>query len=154
MRRWRLLVALVGLTVVGVLAAVLMPLCVRTPRITEVQVKMIQVGMTLDEVEAVLGCSPGNYTPRKDFLPLDMSAYGKEQQNNRAPYKEWAADTPDPRYEDDNGPDRQEAIAVRVWFDEQCRVVDKCRMGYSYTAPSIIGRIRTLIGRIRIWLWP
>jgi hypothetical protein len=114
MRRRKLLVALAGLAVVGILASVLVPLRVRTPRITEAQVEMIRVGMTLDEVEAVLGCCPGNYTPRRDFLPIDMGAYGEEQQNNRAPYKEWAADTPDPRYEDDNGPNRQEAISVRV----------------------------------------
>jgi hypothetical protein len=140
-------VALVGLAVVGILSSVLVPLRVRTPRITEAQVEMIQVGMTLAEVEAVVGCRPGNYTPRKDFLPIDMGSDSKERPYHRAPYKEWAADTPDPRYEDDNGPNRQEAIAVRVWFDEQGTVVDKYRMGYSYTPPSIFARIR-------IWLWP
>jgi hypothetical protein len=117
------------------------------PKITEEQVELIQVGMSLHEVEAILDCRPGNYTYRDDFLPIDMEAYSKEQQERKANFKEWAADTPDPQYTDDNGPNRQEAIAVRVWFDADGKVIDKCRMGYSYTwrQPTLFDRLKKLI---------
>src|SRR5579884_3018992 len=113
----RVALSLAGLVAAGVVVAVLMGQWKATPRITEEQVEKIQVGMTLEQVDAVLGCRPGNYTPRQDFLPIDIRFYEEEKQVRRASYKEWAADTPDPRYTDGNGPDRQEAIAVRVWFD-------------------------------------
>jgi hypothetical protein len=119
----------------------------RSPKITEEQVEMIRVGMLLCEVEAVLGCRPGNYTYRDDFLPIDMRSYPIEQQELQLPFKEWAADEPEPRYTDANGPDRQEAIAIRVWFDERGRVVDKCRMGHSYTfrTPSLLERVKRMV---------
>lgn len=122
----------VGLVVI-LLTAVFLLLRTETPTISEEQVASIQVGMSLNDVEAILGCPPGNYTCRNDFLPIDMRFYATEQQEIQAPFKEWAADTPEPRYTDANGPNRQEAIAVRVWFDEHDKVIDKCRMGISYT---------------------
>jgi hypothetical protein len=81
------------------------------------------------------------------FLPIDMRFYAKEQQERRASFKEWAADMPVPRYTDANGPNRQDAIAVRVWFDEHGKVIDKCRMGYSYTyqPPSPWGRLKKMV---------
>jgi hypothetical protein len=76
-----------------------------------------------------------------------MRAFEQERQERKASFKEWAADTPDPRYTDANGPNRQEAIAVRVWFDEQGKVIDKCRMAYSYMfrPPTIWDRLRRLV---------
>jgi hypothetical protein len=119
------------------------------PKITEEQVERIQVGMALHEVEAILGCPPGNYTYRDDFLPLNMRFYSTEQQELQAPFMEWAADKPEPRYVDDNGPNRQEAIGIRVWFDDDDKVIDKCRMGYSYThcTPSLWDRVRRLLAK-------
>lgn len=119
------------------------------PRISEDQITKIRIGMTLDEVEAVLGCRPGNYTPRNDFLPIKMEFYDRKQQEHRAPFKEWAADLPEPRYKDDNGPNRQNAVAVRVWFDEYGKVIDKCRMGYAYTPPP-----SSIHEKIKKWLPP
>ena len=120
------------------------------PRISEEQITKIQIGMTLDEVEGVLGCRPGNYTPRSHFLPIMMMKfYHRKQHEHRAPFKEWAADLPEPRYEDDNGLNRQNAVAVRVWFDEHGKVIDKCRMGYAYTPPP-----SSILERINKWLPP
>src|SRR5262245_13541972 len=128
----------IGLVVIALIALSLW-LRTNTTTISEEQVASIKVGMTLSEVEAILGCRPGNYTYRNDFLPINMSFYAKEQQDNKALFREWAADMPVPRYTDGNGPNRQDAIAVRVWFDEHGKVIDKCRMGYSYTfrQPSV-----------------
>lgn len=115
------------------------------PRIDEKQVKMIQVGMTLDEVEQLLGCKPGNYA-HANLLPINMWAYSDEQRNNPAPYKEWAADTSEEPYENANGPNRHSGLAVRVWFDENGRVLDKCRMGYEYTPPTWFTRVKRAVG--------
>jgi hypothetical protein len=124
------------------------------PRITEEQYTMIQVGMTHEEVEAVLGCPPGNYTTREDFLPidLDMRVYAKEQEESRAPYMEWAAHTNDPPFANGNGPHRQNALAMRVWFDERGTVIHKCRLGIEYTPESPTDPIRRWLRKIGISL--
>jgi hypothetical protein len=121
------------------------------PKITEEQVGWIQVGMTLHQVEAILGCPPGNYTYRDDFLPINMRLQSTEHQELEASFKEWAADKPEPRYVDDNGPNRQEAIGIRVWFDEDGKVIDKCRMGYAYThrTPSLWDRVKRLLAKLQ-----
>jgi hypothetical protein len=117
------------------------------PRITEEQVASIHVGMSLQEVEHLLGCQPGNYTCRTDFLPLNMDFASEEQRERKEIFQEWAADTCDPLYTDANGPNRQEALAIRVWFDEQGKVIDKHRMGIAYTL-----RPPTLWDRLNAWI--
>jgi hypothetical protein len=113
--------------------------------LTEEQFDRIQLGMTIREVETILRCKPGDYSLSDGLLPINMGAYGDEQQRRTEPYKEWAADYPDPSHENENGPNRQDALAIRVWFDEEGRVIDKCRMGWEYTVPSLTARIK------RIW---
>lgn len=140
MRRRHFLWSLAALALVGSIAAVFLARPPQ-PRITEAQYEMIRVGMTLEEVEGVLGCQAGNYAPRKDFLPIDIGTYGNGQLKNRA-FEEWAADTDDPPYADANGPHRQEAISIRVWFDDRGRVIDKYRMGISYSPPSLVDKVR------------
>lgn len=112
------------------------------PRLAEEQFDTIQLGMTLKEVEKILGCKPGDYSLSTRLLPIDMRNYGEEKQRRTEPYKEWAADYPDPPHENANGPNRQDAVAIRVWFDEEGKVIDKCRMGHEYTIPSLGSRIK------------
>lgn len=109
---------------------------------------MIQVGMSLEQVEKILGCKAGNYAYSM-LLPIDMTHYSEEQQNNPAPYREWAADTSEEPYENANGPNRRSALAVRVWFDHSGRVIDKCRMGYEYKQPTWAARIKAILASRR-----
>jgi hypothetical protein len=107
------------------------------PRLTEEQFDLIQVGMSLEEIESLLRCKPGDYTRRSGgVLPINMVHYAQEQQDRREPFKEWAADYPTAPHENANGPGRQDALAIRVWFGANGKVIDKCRMGYEYTLPS------------------
>jgi hypothetical protein len=111
---------------------------------------MIQVGMTLADVESVLGCAPGDYSLLANgCIPVDLQFFAKEQQDRQERYQEWGADTPSPRYEDGNGPNRQDALGIRVWFDANGKVIDKCRMSYGYTAPSIATQIKRWF--VRAW---
>jgi len=146
--RWKIAVG-VGLLAV-VFAVVFLWLRKEAPKLTHYQVERIEVGMTREDVEAIFGCQPGNYTYTDDGLPpqVDMRFYAKEQEI-QAPFKEWAADQPEPSFTDPNGAYRQEAIAVRVWFNEQGKVIDKCIMGYSYAcrAPSPSDYLRRLLHR-------
>jgi hypothetical protein len=112
------------------------------PRLTEEQYDSIQLSMTLKEVEAILGCKPGDYSLDGRLLPIDV---GEQRRRRTEPYKEWAADYPEPPHENGNGPNRQDAVAIRVWFDEEGKAIDKYRMGYEYTIPSLITRIK------RVW---
>jgi hypothetical protein len=117
-----------------------------TPRFVEDQYDRIAIGMTFAEVEQIFGCPPGNYAKKRDLLPINMSAYGEEKRTSRAMYREWAADTTDPLYTDGNGPNRRDALAVRVWFDDGGKVIDKCRMGYAYTQSSFFQKILRSVG--------
>ncbi len=49
------------------------------PTITEAQVEMIQIGMSLNDVEAILGCPPDNYTcmEDEDYLPIQLVALSR-----------------------------------------------------------------------------
>src|SRR5262245_54377140 len=82
---------------VGLFAVVLAGLAVAwlrprpMPKFTKEQFDKIQVGMTLAEVEAVLGCKPGNHTNDEDLL----SFVSRDQTHK---YIDWAADEPKPRY--------------------------------------------------------
>jgi hypothetical protein len=133
---------------VGLIAVVLAGLAVvwllpRTPKITEEQFDKIQVGMTLAEVEAVLGCRPGNHTCHHAVPNIDTNQ--REQD-----FKEWAADTREPRHPDAIGSQGHEAVVVKVWFDTNGRVMDKRSMGYAYTYnPSfIVYQFRRLLRKI------
>jgi hypothetical protein len=122
-----------------------------TPTITEEQVARIHVGMSLAEVEGLLGCPPGNYTYHNDFLPIDMRDYEPELQRLQEPFREWAANTSDPQYTDAYGANWKDAIAVRVWFDKQGRVIAKFRLGHSYTLhpTSVLDRLLEWLSRWR-----
>jgi hypothetical protein len=136
----------VGLIAAVLAACVLIWLWRSTPKITEDQVKRIQPGMTLTEVNAILGCRPGNYTWEERFLPLGGTGQSLELQNGKDRCKVWAADKPEPRYTDASGPDRQDAIVVRVWFDENGRVVGCVVWGSdTYSPPSFRDHIRRLL---------
>jgi hypothetical protein len=73
MRRWKLLVALVGLAVVvaTVLAVVVAPRSQKRG-LTEIDFNRVVEGMTLSEVEAILGGPPGEYTenPKQPLIIL------------------------------------------------------------------------------------
>lgn len=133
---------------VGLIAAVLAA-CVliwlwRTPEITEEQVERIQVGMTLTEVNAILGCRPGNYTSVDHESPVWIWEGSKVR--HKYPFKKWATDKPEPQYIDAIGPNRQVATLVYVWFDGTDRVVDKCSVDMPYTyRPSFWDRIRRFV---------
>jgi hypothetical protein len=133
---------------VGLIAAVLASLAVvwllpRTPRITEEQFDQIQVGMTLSEVETVLGCRPGNHTYHHGVPNIDT----KQREQD---FKEWAADTKEPRHPDAIGSQGREAVVMKVWFDANGRVMDKRSMGYAYTynPPFIVYQFRRLLRTI------
>src|SRR6516165_10504661 len=133
----------------GMLIAVIVWLWLVTPRISEEQVEMIQVGMSLGEVEAILGCRPGNYTDNSDLLPIEMDPYSLHQQQRRKSFKEWATYLPEqPTHTDSMGRILRDSIGVRVWFDEHGKVIDKCRMGYTYHFRSISDRLREWLERV------
>ena len=142
-KKWLIVVA--SLVCFACLVLVVPILLRERPRLTEEQFGRVQLGMTLMEVEEVLGCKPDDYSLSGALLPIDMRNYGGEQQRRTEPYKEWAGDYPDPPHENDNGLNRQDAVAIRVWFDEKGKVIDKRRMGYEYTIPSLSTRIK------RVW---
>ena len=106
------------------------------PTITEEQVQKIQAGMSLNDVEAILGWSPGNYSRTDDPLPIEF------WERPGRTYRDWIADTPETQHTDSIGFDWQEVIIVRVWFDEQGKVIDKASSSTIYTPPSIWDRIR------------
>jgi hypothetical protein len=141
-KKWLIVVA----SLVCFACIMLIVLSRERPRVTEEQYDAIQVGMTLVEVEEILGCAPGDYSLSGRLLPLNMQFQGEERQGRADAYKEWAGDYPDPPHENANGPNRQDAVAIRVWFDEEGKVIDKCRMGHEYTIPSLTTRIE------RSWL--
>src|SRR5262249_28122794 len=112
-------------------------------------------GMTLAEVEAVLGCKPGNYTlcdrsPTVGLVPKLAEGTG--------PFwiKVWTADkrgqwTPDlrePRRTNPDGFSGQEAIIVTVSFDRYGKVVDKLTQDLLYTAEPVLYHIRKLVRTI------
>lgn len=116
-------------------------LCPARPRIIPEQIRLIKTGMTLQEVERVLGCKPGYYARLNDLPPIET--FGIDEDLRQSPaYWEWFADTRKPRCEDEYGPNRQEAVTVRVWFNERGEVIDRCSNRLIYTPPSITDRIR------------
>lgn len=141
-KKWLILAASMGCF--AALVLIVPSLLRERPRLTEEQFDRIQIGMTLMEVEEILGCEPGDYSLSGGLLPIDMYFYS-EKQRYTEPYKEWAADYPEPPHENGNGPNRQDAVAIRVWFNDEGKVSDKCRMGHEYTIPSLTTRIK------RVW---
>jgi hypothetical protein len=73
-----------------------------------------------------------------------------QPQEQKDLFKEWATDKPESRYTDASGPNRQNAIAIRVWFDENGEVADKCKIDISYTCcpPSVLDHIKRLVKTI------
>lgn len=148
MKKWVLVIA-GTLGVCVAIAAVLSNLLAR-PRLSEEQFESIQVGQTLADVEDILGCKPGDYSAAEfALIPLDMQFQAEEKQERRESYCEWAADYPTSAPENANDPSRQRALAIRVWFDEDGKVIDKCRMGYDYAIPSTASRV---MRRVAYWL--
>jgi hypothetical protein len=145
MRRASLLLALPGLAaLLAAIAAWWLTFHGHVPRFTEDQYRKIHVGMTRDEVETLLGCPPGDYAQGRDLLPIDIGMY--EPVIPSAPYLEWVADTTDEPYADANGPHRQDALGIRVWFDDEGRVIDKYRMGYGYSPSSPLRKALRSLG--------
>src|SRR5262245_61624276 len=64
-RPWRLLLIMLA----GLLVVVIIPgFSLRAPRITTEFCDEIQVGMTEEQVEEILGCPPGNYSSPMPWL--------------------------------------------------------------------------------------
>jgi len=140
LRAWHIAVMAAAL-----LTALVVWLWTRTPpKITDEQFDKIQVGMTLAEVNAVLSCTPGNHTCQRVFGCEPDTEHEDDQ------CKEWIADKPEPRYSDQDGPDRQDAISIIVWFDRSGAVVDKLRtpISYPYCPPSTWEEFRRLVRTI------
>ncbi len=130
MARWRartLLIAL-ALLAIGVGIYLCLP---KSPRFTEDQYERIQLGMTLAEVEAVLGCPPGNYAP----VDLVSMARGKQ------PRTDWAADVPEPLFND-----QQRALCIHVLFDADGKVKEKHCTRMTYFPPTLLERLRAWVG--------
>src|SRR5207302_8708739 len=80
---------------------------------------------------------PGNHTNDEELLSF-------VSRDHMHKYIDSAADKPEPRYTDEDGPDRQDAIVVRLWLDESGRVLNKFKVqiGYHYSPPSVWDQIR------------
>jgi hypothetical protein len=113
----------------------------RSPRFTEEQFARIHNGMTLAEVEAVLGCPPGNYSADGQLLilveietakPGQVAAFGRQ----------WACDLPG----GNRKLNEQPALGVSVHFNADGRVTDKDRVFYMYIPPTLLERLRTWMG--------
>src|SRR5262245_41808217 len=96
-----------GLTVVVLAVLAVVWLWPRTlPKITQEQVNRIRPAMTLAEVEAVLGCPPGNHTYHHGVPAVEV------KQKRREAFKQWAAESTEPHHADANGSQGREAIVV------------------------------------------
>ncbi|HYT90030.1 MAG TPA: hypothetical protein VEL76_15090 [Gemmataceae bacterium] len=133
MKRWTRRVAWVGIALtVVVLALGVTERLLWQPGVTEANVRRLRAGMTLQEVENLLGGPSGNYS--------------------RIPDEEAGLWTIDPNRPDLN---RQffigrevwigDAVAVAVWFDAQGRVVRK--ESYQTLNRGPLQGLRDLLGR-------
>jgi hypothetical protein len=122
----------------------------RSPRFSEEQFDRIQEGMTQPEVEAVLGCPPGNYTGNNRLLtslPI-RSEFGLSSLriSPTGNFKEWVADTPEPLFTDEHGPSRQRALGISLNFSDDGKMKGKYHATYTYTPPSLLERLRAWVG--------
>lgn len=111
------------------------------PRLTQEQYDRISVGMTLEEVEAILKCPPGVYSQSDVLLPLDKWISDAEKPKPQASHHDWAADTTDPV---SHG---RTALVIRVFFDDEGRVIDKYRVYVEYSSePGFLERVLRSVG--------
>jgi hypothetical protein len=119
--RRRLLLAL-GLTACVGLAGLLVWLNSRTPHINTQTFEQICPGMTVAEVEAILGVPPGDYTGGKVKIYHEEVREGVRRGNVVGPgdhYTEWVG----------------EEIAVLVWLDDDGKVARKEWLDIRHVAP-------------------
>jgi hypothetical protein len=129
LRRRRLLLGVLGavaLVACGLFAWLLLP----RPGVTRANYERIQEGMTLPEVEGILGGLPGNYSRFPD---------------NEASL--WALDWADPELSLHYFRGREawvgDELAVAVWFNDQGRVRRKA--AFEVPEPTFLDRLRRLL---------
>jgi hypothetical protein len=119
----------------------------RSPRFTVEQFDRIQIGMTQAEVEAVLGCSPGNYTQSKLNESVLLLAEADENYHDAREFSQhWVGDTPEPCYFARDGSARKWAIGARVRFDAAGRVIGIDSFSASYSSPTLLAQLRAWVG--------
>src|SRR4051794_40205069 len=108
------LIVVAGMAAFGGLVLGVLAILPGRPRLTGEQYAMIQDGMSLKGVETVLGCTPGDYSLDGGLIPDVLEFTLREQKERSIFHKDWAADSPP--HENEIG--HQNALAIRVWFDE------------------------------------
>jgi hypothetical protein len=122
-RRWLIVGVVAGPGLLGLLALYTLS----EPRIDAERFEKIQVGMTPEQVQSLIGVPPGNYTHGQLKIIHDVGLEGSSDF-----YKEWVG----------------EEIAILVWLDDAGKVSRKESV---QTSNLLLGRERFL-DRVRRWL--
>ena len=120
----RILVLAVAIASVGLMALAGWRVFWPAHRISFDNILKIRNGMTLAEVETILGAPPGNYSTTGRMPP----AVGPDAYHPTPHYESWVADE----------------ASVTFWFDEEGRVVME--------ASCSSARGASLLDYIRVWL--
>jgi hypothetical protein len=113
----------------------------QAPRFTEDQFERIQIGMTQAEVEAVLGCGPGNYSDNV-FLLILMDLQTAKPRASYAFDRQWACDLPGWNWQRSEQP----ALGICIRFNADGRVIDKEQVTLLYPPPTLLERLRASVG--------
>src|SRR5262245_7810076 len=91
--------------------------------------RQIQVGMTLKEVESVLGYPPGVYVGPEGVRPRNRLF-----DDTPGEPVEWVADRFSPVTRQHSVTETHFGMVIRVWFDENGRVARKRTVEYEYSS--------------------
>jgi hypothetical protein len=141
MRKRRLILAVVALAGLIAAAGVGLVALDRRRLITMEQYDRIQPGMTLAEVEAVLGLPPGDYA--SPDWPRGMSArdVAKGLDLDRVAVTRWVAECCPPFAEPGEVYRRRIVLEMRVFVDGRGKVISKDGHFIGYQSPSALEKV-------------
>jgi hypothetical protein len=147
MRRRRRVLALVAVAMLAAAGGVALVTLDRRPRITSEQCERVHIGMTLEEVVAILGVPPGDYSYSETVEVFDRTFFGELDQDY-ASVRTWVADSETPRRLPD-GQRRHAALVIRVRIDSEGKVIGKRARSASYGDPPVSYKIKRWLDSVR-----